>query len=198
MFLVCFVVQHSACEACRFFNFSFESFIAPTLIYKFCLQLSLYRFIINKQRSVNSKHYRSADVRPGSKAWYCFVTPKDPKLSLGTCTKAPELAPRLIDKTHLFLKQILITRWLPWDIPLPCQTRDKSDPHHLKDRLIRFRGGLCKKTFRTSRMTTSVLRKTPFTIGMTSCQDTVMWTKGTLMSLGCGDSSMVALDLEAE
>ena len=34
-------------ESCRFFNFSFQSFISPTLIYKFCLQLSFYRFIIN-------------------------------------------------------------------------------------------------------------------------------------------------------
>ncbi len=29
------------------------------------------------------------------------------------------------------------------------------------------------------------------------CQGTLMSTKRTLMSLGCGDSSMVALDLEA-
>ncbi len=43
-------VQHSACETGRFFNFSFQSFITPTLIHKFCLQLSVYRFIINKRK----------------------------------------------------------------------------------------------------------------------------------------------------
>ena len=34
---VCFVVHPSACEACRFLSFMFWSFIAPTLIYRFCL-----------------------------------------------------------------------------------------------------------------------------------------------------------------
>jgi hypothetical protein len=35
------------------------------------------------------------------------------------------------------------------------------------------------------------------TIGLDVCQDTLMSTKRTRMSLGCGDSSMVALNLEA-
>jgi len=40
--------QPIVCEACRFLSFSFKSLIAPILSYKSPLQLSLYRFIINK------------------------------------------------------------------------------------------------------------------------------------------------------
>jgi hypothetical protein len=36
-----------------------------------------------------------------------------------------------------------------------------------------------------------------FNIGLGVCQGTLMSTKRTLMSLGCGDSSMVVLHLEA-
>jgi type 1 fimbria pilin len=46
---------------------------------------------------------------------------------------------------------------------------------------------------------TSSVRKTSFTIGLVVCQGTLMSTKRTRMSLGCGDSlhsSMVALHLE--
>ena len=88
--LVCFVVQPSACESCRFLNSSFQSLITPThsyvlhivlafsiynkqnpvhvrhvdsstlafslsshrLIHKFCMQLWLFPFIINKQKSI--------------------------------------------------------------------------------------------------------------------------------------------------
>jgi hypothetical protein len=53
-----------------------------------------------------------------------------------------------------------------------------------------------KNQFLTSLMTSSV-RKTSFTIGLTVCQGTLMSTKRTRMSLGCGNSSMVALHLEA-
>ena len=41
------------------------------------------------------------------------------------------------------------------------------------------------------------IRKVSFTIGLEVCQDTFMSTRRTLMSLACGDSSMVALHLEA-
>ncbi len=58
-----------------------------------------------------------------------------------------------------------------------------------------FEGLLLEKPIPLSRMTTSV-RKTSLTIGMENCQGTLMSTKRTRMSLGCGDSSMVALDLE--
>ena len=47
MFLVCFVVHPSASEVCRFLSFMFWSFIGQTLIYRFCLEISLYRLIIN-------------------------------------------------------------------------------------------------------------------------------------------------------
>ena len=40
-------------------------------------------------------------------------------------------------------------------------------------------------------------QKTSFSIGLGVCQGTLMSTKRTRMSLGCGDSSMVALPLEA-
>ena len=43
---------------------------------------------------------------------------------------------------------------------------------------------------------TSSVRKVSFTIGMGVCEDTLMSTKRTLMSVGCGDSSMVSLYLE--
>ncbi len=42
---------------------------------------------------------------------------------------------RLIGKTHLFLKVILITRWLPWAFPVPCHiisTSSSSDREVLK------------------------------------------------------------------
>ena len=53
-----------------------------------------------------------------------------------------------------------------------------------------------KKTqFLTSLMTSSV-RKASWPIGLGVCQGTLMSTKRTLMSSGCGDSSMVALHLE--
>ena len=41
------------------------------------------------------------------------------------------------------------------------------------------------------------VRKTSFTIGLGVCQGTHMSAKRILMSLGCGDSSMIALHLEA-
>ena len=41
------------------------------------------------------------------------------------------------------------------------------------------------------------VRKASLTIGLGVCQGTLMSTKRTRMSLGCGDSSMVALHLEA-
>ena len=37
VFLVCFVVDPSACEVCRFLRFMFWSFITQTLIYRFCI-----------------------------------------------------------------------------------------------------------------------------------------------------------------
>ena len=37
----------------------------------------------------------------------------------------------------------------------------------------------------------------PQNIGLGVCQDTLMSTKRTLMSCGCGDSSMVVLHLES-
>ncbi len=43
---------------------------------------------------------------------------------------------------------------------------------------------------------TSSVSKSSFTIGLVVCQGTLMSTKRTRMSLGCGDSSMVALHLE--
>ncbi len=43
---------------------------------------------------------------------------------------------------------------------------------------------------------TSSVRKESLTIGLGVCQDTIMSTKRTRMSLGCRDSSMVALHLE--
>ncbi len=43
-----FLEQPSVSEACKFIIFRFQSFIAPTIIYRSCLQLSLYRFN-NKQ-----------------------------------------------------------------------------------------------------------------------------------------------------
>ncbi len=43
---------------------------------------------------------------------------------------------------------------------------------------------------------TSSVRKASLTIGLGVCQDTLMSTKRTRMSLGCGDSWMVALHLE--
>ncbi len=46
--------QPSLWEACRFLSFSFQSFITPTLIYRSCLNFSLYRFIINN--SLYHKH----------------------------------------------------------------------------------------------------------------------------------------------
>ena len=52
-----------------------------------------------------------------------------------------------------------------------------------------------KNQFLTSLMTSSV-RKTSLTIGLGVCQGTLMSTKRTRMSLGCGDSSMGALHLE--
>ncbi len=52
-----------------------------------------------------------------------------------------------------------------------------------------------KKQFLTSLMTSSV-RKASLTIGLVVCQDILMSTKRTRMSLGCGDSSMVALHVE--
>jgi hypothetical protein len=42
----------------------------------------------------------------------------------------------------------------------------------------------------------SSVRKTSVNIGLGVCQGTLMSTNRTLMSLGCGDSSMVALHLE--
>jgi hypothetical protein len=48
-----------------------------------------------------------------------------------------------------------------------------SETYHLKHRLINLRGEFWKNKFRTSRMTTSA-RKTSLTIGMGSCQGTLM------------------------
>ncbi len=39
-------MQPSVYESCRFLSMSFKSFITPTLIYRSCLELSFYRFII--------------------------------------------------------------------------------------------------------------------------------------------------------
>ena len=74
-------------------------------------------------------------------------------------------------------------------------TRQMSESHHFKHRLISLRGGFWKNQLCTSRMTTSV-NKAYLNIRMTSYQDTHMLSERTLMSLGCGDSSMVSLDLE--
>ena len=57
-------------------------------------------------------------------------------------------------------------------------------------------GWLLEKPIPLSRMTTSV-RKAFLIIGIQNCQVTIMWSQRTQMSLGCGDSSMVVLDLEA-
>jgi hypothetical protein len=53
-----------------------------------------------------------------------------------------------------------------------------------------------KNQFLTSLMTSSV-RKASLTIGLGVFQGTLMSTQRTRKSLGCGDSSMVALHLEA-
>ena len=53
-----------------------------------------------------------------------------------------------------------------------------------------------KNRFPICLMTNSV-RKASFSIGLGVCQGTLMSTRRTLTSLGCGDSSMVALHLEA-
>jgi hypothetical protein len=45
---------------------------------------------------------------------------------------------------------------------------------------------------------TSSVRKASFTIGLGVCQGMLISTKRTPMSLGCGDSSLVSLHLEAE
>jgi len=53
-----------------------------------------------------------------------------------------------------------------------------------------------KNRFPICLMTNSV-RKASFSIGLGVCQGTLMSTRRTLTSLGCGDSSMVTLHLEA-
>jgi hypothetical protein len=56
---------------------------------------------------------------------------------------------------------------------ISSRTRQQSEPHHLKHRLISLMDGFWKNQFRTSRMTTST-RTASLTIGMTRCQGTLM------------------------
>ncbi len=80
-----------------------------------------------------------------------------------------------------------------WNNTESQQHQDMSNQR----RSIKWRSGWKKNRFCTCLMTSSV-RKTSFSIGLGVCQDTLMLTTRTLTSLGCGDSSMVALHLEAE
>ncbi len=59
---------------------------------------------------------------------------------------------------------------------ISSRTKQQSETHHLKHRLIRLRGDFWKNQFRTSRMTTSV-SKTSLTIGMDIWQGTFMWSE---------------------
>ena len=67
-----------------------------------------------------------------------------------------------------------------------------SPPHDFIS--INWRSGSKKNQFLIPLMTNSV-RKDSFIIGLVVCQDTLMSTQRTLMSIGCGDSSMVTLHL---
>jgi hypothetical protein len=77
------------------------------------------------------------------------------------------------------------------------QLRASTAPRFVKPQTLdQLEEWMKEKPILTALMTSSV-RKASFTIGLVVCQDTLMSTKRTRMSLGCGDSSMVALHLEA-
>jgi hypothetical protein len=54
-----------------------------------------------------------------------------------------------------------------------------------------------RKTSSLHLFMTSLVRKASFTIGLGVCQGILISTKRTPMSLGCGDSSLVSLHLDA-
>ena len=77
------------------------------------------------------------------------------------------------------------------------QLRASTAPRYVKPQALdQLEEWMKENQFLTSLMTSSV-RKSSLTIGLVVFQGTLMLTKRTLMSLGCGDSSMVALHLEA-
>jgi hypothetical protein len=77
------------------------------------------------------------------------------------------------------------------------QLRASTVPRYVKPQALdQLEEWMKEKPILTSLMTSSV-RKASFTIGLVVCQGTLMSTKRTRMSLGCSDSSMVALHLEA-
>ena len=77
------------------------------------------------------------------------------------------------------------------------QHRVSTAPRYVKPKALdQLEEWMKENRFLTSLMTSSV-RKASFSIGLGVCQGTLMSTRRTLTSLGCGDSSMVALHLEA-
>jgi hypothetical protein len=91
-----------------------------------------------------------------------------------------------------FEKQMRLTNETSANNSETQQHQDMSK-HRLS---INWRSGSKKNLFLICLMISSV-RKASLNIGMVVCQGTLMSTKRTLMSLGCGDSSMVALHVEA-
>jgi len=77
------------------------------------------------------------------------------------------------------------------------QVRVSTGQRYVKPQTLdQLESGSKKNQFLTS-LTTSSVGKSSSTIGLGVCKGTLMSTKRTLMSLGCGDSSMVVLHLEA-